>query len=95
VPTPLQIRLLKFIYTYIEEKGYSPSYEEMSVAMNQKSKSNAHRLIEALEKDGFIKKSVDRARSVEVIKFPGLRCPNCGHTWPRVENMRELFKIVK
>ena len=83
MPTPLQARLLKFIHSYIEDKGYSPSYVEMSKAMGQKSKSNAHRLIEALEIQGFIKREPDMARSVEVIKLPGLKCPNCGHEWPK------------
>jgi SOS-response transcriptional repressor LexA len=83
MPTPLQIRLLKFIHSYIEENEYSPSYEEMSEAMGQKSKSNAHRLIDALEIQGFIKRVRDHARSVQVIKFPGLKCPNCGHMWPK------------
>jgi repressor LexA len=48
----------------------SPSYEEMKLALNLKSKSGIHRLISALEERGFIKRLAHKARALEVIKLP-------------------------
>ncbi len=48
----------------------SPSYEEMKLSLNLKSKSGIHRLISALEERGFIKRLAHKARALEVIKLP-------------------------
>ena len=45
-----------------------PSFEEMKVALNLKSKSGIHRLITALEERGFLRRLPHRARSIELLK---------------------------
>jgi len=68
--TQKQKDLLMFIHQRISEKGVSPSFEEMKVALNLKSKSGIHRLITALEERGFIKRLAHRARALEIVKLP-------------------------
>src|SRR5690606_11168442 len=50
--------------------GVSPSFEEMKDALDLRSKSGIHRLINALEERGFIRRLPNRARALEVLKLP-------------------------
>lgn len=68
--TPKQQELLSFIQTRLEEGGVSPSFEEMKDALDLRSKSGIHRLINALEERGFIRRLPNRARALEVLKLP-------------------------
>ncbi|WP_120078647.1 transcriptional repressor LexA [Aurantiacibacter odishensis] len=68
--TAKQHELLLFIHRRLEERGISPSFEEMKEALDLKSKSGVHRLISALEERGFIRRLPNRARALEVVKMP-------------------------
>ena len=68
--TPKQQELLSFIQNRLEEGGVSPSFEEMKEALDLRSKSGIHRLINALEERGFIRRLPNRARALEVLKLP-------------------------
>ncbi len=68
--TVKQYELLKYIHQRITENGISPSYDEMKVAVNLHSKSGIHRLINALEERGYIRRLPNRARALEIIKHP-------------------------
>ena len=68
--TPKQQELLSFIQTRLDEDGVSPSFEEMKEALNLRSKSGIHRLINALEERSFIRRLPNRARALEVLKLP-------------------------
>ncbi|MCF8709241.1 transcriptional repressor LexA [Rhizorhapis sp. SPR117] len=68
--TSKQHELLCFIHHKLEETGVSPSFEEMKEALDLKSKSGIHRLINALEERQFIRRLPNRARALEVIKLP-------------------------
>jgi len=68
--TKKQKDLLVFINQHIQTQGISPSFDEMKVALNLKSKSGIHRLIKALEEREFIKRLPNRARALEVLKLP-------------------------
>ena len=68
--TPKQQELLNFIHNRLEESGVSPSFEEMKDALDLRSKSGIHRLINALEERGFIRRLPNRARALEVIRLP-------------------------
>ncbi len=74
--TEKQKDLLMFIHRRIQEKGVSPSFEEMKDALNLKSKSGIHRLITALEERGFIKRLAHRARALEIVKLPDSAIPD-------------------
>ena len=67
--TQRQLQLLKFIQDYVREHDVSPSFEEMRSALKLKSKSGIHRLIQALEERGFIRRLAYRARALEVVKL--------------------------
>ena len=68
--TKKQRNLLLFINKKIRSTGVSPSYEEMKISLNLKSKSGIHRLISALEERGFVKRLAHKARALEVLKLP-------------------------
>jgi repressor LexA len=68
--TKKQYELLKFINKKLNQVGISPSFDEMKVALNLKSKSGIHRLITGLEERGYIRRLPHRARALEVIKLP-------------------------
>ena len=71
--TVKQHELLLFIDNRLKESGISPSFDEMREALELKSKSGVHRLISALEERGFIRRLPNRARALEVVKFPETR----------------------
>ena len=68
--TEKQHELLKYIYQRVTENGISPSYDEMKLAVNLHSKSGIHRLVNALEERGYIRRLPNRARALEIIKHP-------------------------
>lgn len=68
--TKKQQELLEYIHKQVDESGVSPSFEEMKLALNLKSKSGIHRLITALVERGFIRRLPNRARALEVIRPP-------------------------
>lgn len=68
--TAKQHQLLLFIQDRLSTSGVSPSFDEMKDALGLKSKSGVHRLINALEERGFIRRMANRARALEVVKLP-------------------------
>ena len=68
--TRKQQELLGFIDDRLKADGVSPSFEEMKGALNLRSKSGVHRLINALEERSFIRRLPNRARALEVLRLP-------------------------
>ncbi|QCO54986.1 transcriptional repressor LexA [Pseudorhodobacter turbinis] len=68
--TRKQLELLDFIRIRMEAEGVPPSFDEMKVALDLRSKSGIHRLITALEERGFIRRLAHRARAIEIVKLP-------------------------
>lgn len=68
--TRKQKQLLVFINERVKTGEIAPSFEEMKHALGLKSKSGIHRLINALEERGFIRRLPHKARAIEVIKTP-------------------------
>ena len=66
--TKKQKELYEYLSDYISKNSISPSFEEMKVAVNLKSKSGIHRLITSLEERGFIKRLKHKARAMEITK---------------------------
>lgn len=62
--------MLDFIHTRLQKDGVPPSFDEMKVALDLRSKSGIHRLITALEERGFIRRLAHRARAIEIIRLP-------------------------
>ena len=68
--TKKQLQLLEFIHARLQADGVPPSFDEMKVALDLRSKSGIHRLITALEERGFIRRLAHRARAIEIVKLP-------------------------
>jgi repressor LexA len=68
--TRKQQELLTFIDARLRTDGVSPSFEEMKEALQLRSKSGVHRLINALEERAFIRRLPNRARALEVLQLP-------------------------
>ena len=68
--TKKQLDLLAFIHKRVQRDGVPPSFDEMKLALDLRSKSGIHRLITALEERGFIRRLAHRARAIEVVKLP-------------------------
>ena len=64
--TPKQKLVLDFIKTYIEIKGFAPSYTNISTGLNLKSQSNIHRLVHELKKQGLLEVKPHLIRSISV-----------------------------
>ncbi len=73
--TRKQQELLGFIDDRLRADGVSPSFEEMKEALNLRSKSGVHRLINALEERSFIRRLPNRARALEVLRMPDAMQP--------------------
>ena len=66
--TRKQQELLTFIREYVRQNsGVAPSFEEMQRALGLSSKSGIHRLMDALEERGHIKRSRYRRRALELV----------------------------
>ena len=65
--TPQQKKLLEF-QSARAAVGTTPSFEEMMVAMELKSKSGIHRLVMGLEERGYIRRLFNKARAIEVLR---------------------------
>ena len=65
--TPQQKKLLDFLSAQAAV-GSTPSFEEMMVAMELKSKSGVHRLVMGLEERGYIRRLFNKARAIEVLR---------------------------
>lgn len=66
--TPTLSKILGFIEHSTGKNGYCPSYEEIALACNLKSKSNIFYRLQQLEQRGYIRRLPYRARAIEVLK---------------------------
>ena len=67
-PTKKQHELLEFIATFIEQKGYSPSYREIMKGLNYTSVATVALHVNNLISRGHLAKRDHSARSLEVVK---------------------------
>ena len=64
--TARQKQVLDFISDFIEDKGYSPSYEEMARGLSLASLATVHKHVSALEERGYLKRAYNQSRSLDV-----------------------------
>ncbi len=70
-PTRKARDLLEFIREYAERNGgIAPSFDEMVVALDLRSKSGIHRLLGQLEERGHLRRLPNRARAIELASRP-------------------------
>jgi repressor LexA len=65
--TDKQKNVLEFINAYIKLKGYAPSYMDIAIGLNLRSKSNIHRLVHELKKKGHLKLKPHLVRSLKIV----------------------------
>jgi repressor LexA len=68
--TRQQKRMLNVLIDHFDQNDVPPSFEELCHALDLKSKSGIHRLLIGLEERGYIRRLPNRARAIEVVKYP-------------------------
>ncbi len=66
--TKRQKEILDHLDAFIEEHGYAPSFEEIAEAFGYTSLATVHEHLSNLERKGYIRKSYNESRSIEVVK---------------------------
>ena len=69
---PRQKRILEFILSTVEERGYPPSVREIADAVGLASPSTVHAHLEALQSKGYIRKDPTKPRAIEISYAPGM-----------------------
>jgi repressor LexA len=64
--TKRQKDVLDFIASFVEENGYSPSYEEIAQALNLASLATVHKHISALAEKKYLQRGANQSRSVDI-----------------------------
>jgi len=74
--TRRQREIFDFISAFVEEKGYSPSLEEIAAQFGLSSVATVHRHVQHLVEKGLLRKAWNRSRSLEPVlqevEEPGL-----------------------
>ncbi len=65
--TKRQHQVYDFIRRFVEERGYSPSFEEIGRGMRLSSLATVHKHVSNLEKKGLLKRDYNRSRSIDVL----------------------------
>lgn len=76
--TKRQKQVLDLLMRFINEHGYSPSFEEIAEGLKDKrfggkeltSLATVHKHIGTLEKKGFIRRGYNQSRSIEILQLP-------------------------
>jgi repressor LexA len=64
--TKRQKDVLDFIADFVEENGYSPSYEELAHGLKLASLATVHKHIQALESRNYLRRLFNQSRSLEL-----------------------------
>lgn len=58
--------VLEFIRQYILVHGFPPSYDDVAKGLKLKSRSNIHRLVHRLRKEGHLSLKAKKFRSIQL-----------------------------
>jgi len=70
--TKRQKEILDYLGAFIEEQGYAPSFEEIAEAFGYSSLATVHEHLSNLERKGYIRKSYNESRSLELVSHSAL-----------------------
>lgn len=100
--TPKQKKVLDFITSYTQKKGYAPSLEEIKLHLNLKAISTVHEHVEALKDKGYLKKEVNQPRGVlpinkdiKTVEIPLVGTITAGEPIEALEIPDETITITK
>ncbi|MBL8983500.1 MAG: transcriptional repressor LexA [Gemmatimonadetes bacterium] len=65
--TKRQREILTFLETYSARHGYAPSFEEIAEEFSYNSLATVHEHLSNLERKGYIRRSYNESRSIEVL----------------------------
>lgn len=65
--TKRQREVYDFIRSFIEKKGYSPSFEEMCAGLKLNSLATVHKHLTNLEKKGLVRRDHNRSRAIDIV----------------------------
>jgi repressor LexA len=64
--TRRQKEVMDFLSKFIDQHGYSPSYEEIAAGLGLASLATVHKHVQALEAKQYLRRSYNHSRSLEV-----------------------------
>jgi repressor LexA len=70
--TKRQRQVYDFIHDFVQEHGYSPSFEEIGAGMELSSLATVHKHVSNLEMKGLLKRDYNRSRSIDLLPVKGL-----------------------
>ena len=65
--TKRQREILNYLTLYSEQNGYAPSFEEIAENFSYNSLATVHEHLSNLERKGFIKRSYNESRAIEIL----------------------------
>ena len=65
--TKRQADVVNFIETFIRDRGYSPTFEEIAKGTGLKSLATVHKHITNLERRGRITRAANNSRSIDIV----------------------------
>lgn len=92
--TRKQKDLLLFIHERMAGGDVAPSFEEMKEALDLKSKSGIHRLINALVERGYLERLPHRARALEVKRLPEGYAPAANDSSQQAQKTRNINTVI-
>ncbi|NBS40778.1 MAG: hypothetical protein EBS73_16315 [Betaproteobacteria bacterium] len=66
--TKAEAKVYLAVKTWWELYHFSPTYDDIRFVLLQESKSNVHRLVVSLCKQGYLKRIPGKSRSIKVVK---------------------------
>lgn len=103
--TKKQQEILDYIKNEILNRGFPPAVREICEAVNLKSTSSVHSHLEALEKNGYIRRDATKPRAIEIIddnfnlvrrevvNVPIIGTVSAGQPLLAVENIENYFPV--
>ncbi len=70
--TRRQSEILTYLRSYIDDRGYAPSFEEIAEQFSYQSLATVHEHLTNLERKGYIHRTHNESRAIEVLPPRGL-----------------------
>ncbi|HWR36040.1 MAG TPA: transcriptional repressor LexA [Clostridia bacterium] len=71
--TRRQRQVYDFIADFVQNQGYSPSFEEIGIGLGLSSLATVHKHISNLEAKGLLRRDYNRSRSIDIVAQKGRR----------------------
>jgi repressor LexA len=65
--TKRQREILNYLTAYTEQNGFAPSFEEIAENFDYNSLATVHEHLTNLERKGYIKRSYNESRAIEIL----------------------------